>query len=253
METTNAFDLNREINRWRQTLGQSPAIHSDNLEELESHLRDSVGDLEDRGLCPEEAFVLAVRRMGPTGPVQAEFAKVNPTRAWMHRGLWILIGIQGWALINGVSRLVGDLMLAGGVALTGASPVEMTVTSALLPGSVFLLSQVLVIAPVLAVCCWLAAKSGGWQSGEWAVATRSTWVTAIALVGLGILGLWVLSNMMQAGAARWMSPAQLGWLAYSKSLAQTVLFVLQTISMSLVTVLLASRLLGSNQRRANRS
>src|SRR5262245_55051661 len=64
METTTSFNLNHAIQRWRENLCQSPAFCSENLDELEVHLRDSVMCLQSRGLSEDEAFLVAVRRLG---------------------------------------------------------------------------------------------------------------------------------------------------------------------------------------------
>ena len=64
MENQTEFDLNRAMATWRQQLGQSPAYREENLEELESHLRDSIATLAGKGLTDEEAFLVATRRVG---------------------------------------------------------------------------------------------------------------------------------------------------------------------------------------------
>lgn len=92
METQTKFDLNEAIRRWREGLETSPAIRPENLEELETHLRDSTGLLEAKGLSPEEAFWLARRRLGTSDVLEAEFGKVNGMDLWMQRILWIVTG-----------------------------------------------------------------------------------------------------------------------------------------------------------------
>src|SRR5690349_14090776 len=42
MENPTSFDLNRAVQQWRETLAQSPAFRGENLNELESHLSDSI-------------------------------------------------------------------------------------------------------------------------------------------------------------------------------------------------------------------
>jgi len=42
MQNENPFDLNNAVQQWREKLAQAPAFQSENLNELESHLRDSV-------------------------------------------------------------------------------------------------------------------------------------------------------------------------------------------------------------------
>jgi hypothetical protein len=94
MEKTTPFDLNHAIKRWRETLAQSPAFRSENLDELESHLRDSVVDFQNRGLSPEEAFAIATGRIGNSEALEREFGRVNGKSVWLDRVLWMLIGIQ---------------------------------------------------------------------------------------------------------------------------------------------------------------
>ena len=100
METATPFDLNQEIQRWRETLGQSPAFRSENLYELETHLRDSIAVLQRQGLSAEESFLVAVKRLGKTGSLEAEFAKQNAQSIWLDRALWMLIGAQIWSLAS---------------------------------------------------------------------------------------------------------------------------------------------------------
>jgi len=94
MENQTSFDLNLAIERWREELGQSQAFRTENLDELEAHLRDSVTRLQTHGLSVEEAFLVAGRRIGKNGPLEAEFAKINGQAVWLDRFLWLLLGVQ---------------------------------------------------------------------------------------------------------------------------------------------------------------
>lgn len=78
MEPSHPFCLNRAIERWRENLGQSSAFRSEDLAELETHLRDSIAELEGRGLSSEEAFMVASGRIGGAPALEVEFGKVNP-------------------------------------------------------------------------------------------------------------------------------------------------------------------------------
>jgi hypothetical protein len=93
MESKTQFDLNRNLELWRQSLAQSPSFQPDNLDELEVHLRDSVNTLEDKGLSTEEAFLIAVRRVGQPTDLDTEFGKVNSESVWLSRLLWMAVGI----------------------------------------------------------------------------------------------------------------------------------------------------------------
>src|SRR5206468_12097440 len=57
MGTAIEFDLNAALRQWRESLGQSPHVRPENLDELESHLRDSVASLQTKGLAADEAFL----------------------------------------------------------------------------------------------------------------------------------------------------------------------------------------------------
>ena len=105
METTTTFDLNRAIQQWRENLAQSPAFRSENLDELETHLRDSIGSLQTHGLSAEEALIVASKRIGRLSCLEAEFGKVNGQAVWLDRILWVLIGIQLWTLVANVSSV----------------------------------------------------------------------------------------------------------------------------------------------------
>ncbi|NIS64119.1 MAG: hypothetical protein GTO05_03020, partial [Gemmatimonadales bacterium] len=49
---------------------------------MESHLRDQIADLTDRGLDDDEAFIIAVRRIGSIDEISHEFALEHSDRLW---------------------------------------------------------------------------------------------------------------------------------------------------------------------------
>lgn len=76
------MDLEGQIGQWRSYLERHPAISGDDLDELEHHLRDQVLDLQVSGLADDEAFLVAVRRIGNLEHVSHEFARENSERLW---------------------------------------------------------------------------------------------------------------------------------------------------------------------------
>lgn len=82
MGTAIKFDLNSALRSWREALSRSPHFRDENLDELESHLRDSVSLLESKGLSPDEAFLVGTRRVGSPAAIEPEFAKENGSRDW---------------------------------------------------------------------------------------------------------------------------------------------------------------------------
>ena len=71
-----------EIARWRAYLRRRQAIRASDVEELEGHLRDQVAALVDAGLDADEAFLVAVKRMGNLDAVSREFAREHSERLW---------------------------------------------------------------------------------------------------------------------------------------------------------------------------
>jgi len=71
------FDLNDAVAEWRRKLQQGAMIETENLDELESHLRDEVERLARSGTSEEEAFQIALRRLGDSHKLCEEFSKVG--------------------------------------------------------------------------------------------------------------------------------------------------------------------------------
>ena len=75
-------DLEALIAEWRASIEQPSAVHPADADELEDHLRDQVADLASAGLAPDEAFLIAVKRMGSVDALSGEFAQEHPDRLW---------------------------------------------------------------------------------------------------------------------------------------------------------------------------
>ena len=82
MHEANADTMESLIAEWRTHLDGQGAIDALDSEELESRLRDEVGALLDVGLSDDEAFLVAVRRVGETNPASREFARERFERLW---------------------------------------------------------------------------------------------------------------------------------------------------------------------------
>lgn len=71
-----------EIEQWRGFVQRQPAITAADADEMEAHLRDRIADLEAGGLTDDEAFLIAVRRMGAVDAISREFAREHSERLW---------------------------------------------------------------------------------------------------------------------------------------------------------------------------
>jgi hypothetical protein len=75
-------DLEAQIDRWRGYVQRRQAIAAADVEELEDHLREQVEDLLANGLDHEEAFLVAIKRLGNLDAVSREFAREHSDRLW---------------------------------------------------------------------------------------------------------------------------------------------------------------------------
>jgi hypothetical protein len=71
-----------QIGRWRGYVQRRQAISPADVDELEDHLREQVADLRATGLDDDEAFLVAIKRMGNLDAVSHEFAREHSERLW---------------------------------------------------------------------------------------------------------------------------------------------------------------------------
>jgi hypothetical protein len=74
--------LEEQIAQWRMYLRRRRAIHGPDVDELEGHLRDQLVALTEAGLAGDEAFFVAVKRMGSLDALSREFAREHSERLW---------------------------------------------------------------------------------------------------------------------------------------------------------------------------
>ena len=74
--------LEAQIAEWRTYVGNAPAVNGHDVDELEDHLRHQIAELNAAGLAEDEAFLVAVKRMGDLDAVSREFAREHSDRLW---------------------------------------------------------------------------------------------------------------------------------------------------------------------------
>src|SRR6266496_5720928 len=74
--------LEEQIAQWRAYVRRRQTIHGPDVEELEGHLRDQLVALTETGLTGDEAFLVAVKRMGSLDALSREFARAHSERLW---------------------------------------------------------------------------------------------------------------------------------------------------------------------------
>ncbi|MDQ8165682.1 MAG: DUF4153 domain-containing protein [Gemmatimonadota bacterium] len=74
--------LEDQIDQWRSYLRRRQAIQSVDVAELEDHLREQIDTLSSAGLSTDEAFLVAVKRIGDLNALSREFAREHSDRLW---------------------------------------------------------------------------------------------------------------------------------------------------------------------------
>jgi hypothetical protein len=74
--------LEEQIDQWRSYLRRRQALRSTDVAELEDHLREQIAVLTGAGLDADEAFLVAVKRMGALDAISREFAREHAERLW---------------------------------------------------------------------------------------------------------------------------------------------------------------------------
>jgi hypothetical protein len=104
--------LEDQIGQWRAYLRRRGAIHAADVAVLEAHLRDQVRVLTLAGLDDEEAFLVAVKRVGSTDPRAQAFAPAHSDRLWKQ----LVTGADGRAASAAVTRTEAIVVFALAVA-----------------------------------------------------------------------------------------------------------------------------------------
>ena len=71
-----------QIEEWRAYVARAAGVNGHDVDELEDHLRQQITDLNAAGLADDEAFLIAVKRMGDLDSLSREFAREHSGRLW---------------------------------------------------------------------------------------------------------------------------------------------------------------------------
>jgi hypothetical protein len=117
VDSVNA-SLETQIDQWRSYVRRRQAIHSIDIAELEDHLREQVAGLVGSGLDGDEAFLVAVKRMGSLDALSREFAREHSERLWKQ-----LVVAPADAMETG-TRTSTDAIVAFGLAVAAGLAVK---------------------------------------------------------------------------------------------------------------------------------
>jgi hypothetical protein len=113
-----AISLAEQIDQWRSYLRRRQAIHPVDVAELEDHLHEQLAALVEKGLTPDEAFLVAVKRLGDLDALSREFAREHADRLW--KQLVVVSSDSGEAR----ARARTDAIVAFCLAVAAAAPIK---------------------------------------------------------------------------------------------------------------------------------
>lgn len=225
------FDLNEQIEEWRCALAQSEAVDKSDIDELESHLREEIERLISLKLSDEEAFWVAIHRVGDTGALAGEFAKVNWPGMLRKRVFWMVAGVLAYLLASYLASAASQVCLflagLGGIRSYGL-------------GLVGVLSN-LAIWGLLILLFYAAYRH------DWNITKLSRWldnfIMRIILVG-GFIAMVVVLNaariFFSAAMARTMGIQEYGQIAVVWAYLQLFMPVLLAVILMVILVRLRS-------------
>ena len=108
--------LEERIGEWRSYVLRRQAIDAKDVDELEDHLRTQVADLREAGLDEEEAFLIAVKRLGDLDSLSREYAQEYSERLWKRLVVAPEAG-EGGAEWRKEALVAVGLAVAAGVAI----------------------------------------------------------------------------------------------------------------------------------------
>lgn len=98
------FDLDQQIDCWKSAFAKKAACSSDELLELESHLREEIAALVAEGRSEQEAFCESVSRLGDPTEICGEFVKNE------NRFLWDGVALRGNRVMVNLAGLAAGLL-----------------------------------------------------------------------------------------------------------------------------------------------
>jgi len=230
--------MNCAIQRWRESLAESPAFRCENLDELESHLRDSIATLQAGGLSPDEGFLIATRRIGSEEFLKSEFGKANRHGVWLERALWMLIGIQFWSSVSGT--IASSTRGAVSFALMSY---DFNTYGRVIPTMLYVFANLSGFAVSLVICWWLIFKRGS-SLGDWFANLlrrhRLWYLTVIVVCGLSLFSV-VMNYGIVLLQLKFTDMTRFGEIAGYQQYSWIVGYVAQTATLVLLTLWIARK------------
>ncbi|MGE0449108.1 MAG: permease prefix domain 1-containing protein [Vicinamibacterales bacterium] len=156
--------VEEQIALWRAYVRRRRAVDGPDIEELEGHLRDELAALMQGGLAADEAFLVAVKRMGSLDALSREFARAHSERLWKQ----LVIGGDAVEATAGTpsseTLIVFGLAVAAGAAVKSPALLGVAMSEANAP--FYLRNASLFVFPLLAGY-FLWKRRWEWAGARW--------------------------------------------------------------------------------------
>lgn len=211
-------ELENQIDRWRGYVLRHQAIATTDADEMEDHLRGQIADLAAGGLDDDEAFLVAVKRMGRVDALSREFAREHSDRLWKQ----LVLTAEP---TDGLGRRRHELGVVIGLVVAAAATVRIALE--VMPEWVLVRNATILVLPFLAVYF-------GWKreiTPRIAVAVATAFVGTAVIVNIypfvadgptqaivaihAPIVLWFLAGVMYVGG-RWRSgPRRMDFIRFT--------------------------------------
>jgi len=237
-------DLDALVASWRRWMQRhDDTMTTDDLDELEGHLLDRVDAFVASGLTHDEAFLIAVKRLGSTDDLSREYAREHSERLWKQL---VLDDSAGGGMAGGEADAAGGPLpfhrRANGLAVAlvlgvGAGLAVKLVALATDDPSAVLLNAAVIVLPFLAAWfAWrrrpsIAVLTGvaasfvaaglalnlypfaGTDDGA-SVGGMTSATGILAMIG-SYVGLWLVVGIVEAGGAWRSGTARMDFIRFS--------------------------------------
>jgi hypothetical protein len=106
MENHPKFDLSQAVAAWSRCGGAGAPLLPEEAAQREASLLKAIGDLQLRGLTPEEAFHIAVSRLEGQALPEDSYPKTEKQSVWWPRLSWM---VGGLVVLDFIGATVGFL------------------------------------------------------------------------------------------------------------------------------------------------
>lgn len=189
------FELAAAIREWRARYEASGSFSSQQIDELQDHLHEQVGQLKTTGLSDEEAFLVAAHRLGDVNILAPEYENANPAVMRQRKMVYVLFGaLVAYALPVSFSFIL-DLFYHLLLAMR-------------LDGMLVFIVPALIELSIIGLVCWMGYRFLTGQSAKsaeqvqrmfrWAVSSKINAIMVfLCFIVLAVLNRFLMIRMIK--------------------------------------------------------